>query len=566
MRYSEAIRAVKERLNIVDIVSRYVQLRRNGSRHVAPCPFHDETKPSFSVNEEEGLFYCFGCHASGDVFDFYSRINGTSFIETLEQLAQEAGVELEGRERDRQEAAPRRRLLAMHEEAARHFSANLAGASGASARQYLGTRGVSQEMAQSFGLGYALPGWQNLIRVLKRAGFDDALAAQAGLCGISAQGRSYDRFRGRLIFPIRNLSGQVIAFGGRILPGEEEEQAKYINSQETPIYTKGDHLFGLGRARRGIQSRGSALLTEGYMDVLTLHQYGFENAAGVLGTALTPRQAKRLSGFCSRIELVFDGDSAGRKAAFRSAEMLLAMGLTVTVVALPDGEDIDSFLRGSGPKAFEQLCAQARDGLNFCLDVLQAGAPRDAVAWTREFMGRIEIPELRAPLGDTICRALGLDRRALDASPMHQAPARPAASASSVLANLTMRERQILIFVARYPEMAPEIRRLGADLALNADGCRDFFEKVARLGPDEAPGQMDENWRAFWFSQRAPDQPPRNNAERELEALRLGLEKFHAGSQNSSFLAALRSNAGSGDFQTDLDYLRALKATLEQGK
>ncbi len=392
MQSKDAIRAIKERLNIVDLVRRYVELKRNGPRWVAPCPFHQETKPSFSVSEEQGMFYCFGCHASGDIFDFHSRINGLEFKESLEQLTAEADVAIE-RERlggvaqlagvsdvgidrgrgkagnqgaERERRSSRQQMLRMYELAAGHFSAALQSPEAAQCREYIERRGLSEDIVQRFGLGWARREWQSLADALRRAGFDARLAVEAGLLGQSGNGRAYDRFRGRLIFPIKNLSNQIIAFGGRIIA--EEDEAKYINSSDTPLYKKGEHLYGLAQARRGITTKGRALLTEGYMDVLTLHQFGYDNAVGVLGTALTPEQIKRLSGFASQMVLLFDGDRAGRKAALRSCEMLLTRGLACNVVLMPEGEDIDSLLRGAGPEVFEDLQVRAPDGLRFCVD------------------------------------------------------------------------------------------------------------------------------------------------------------------------------------------------------
>ncbi|MDR2744742.1 MAG: DNA primase, partial [Desulfovibrio sp.] len=350
MKTGDTVRLIKERLNIVDMVRRYVELKRNGTRWVAPCPFHPETKPSFSVSEERGVFYCFGCQASGDIFTFYSRINGLDFKETLEQLALEAGVNLERSpaakdrrhaEKSHEHHSVRQRILRMYQAAAAHFAAELKENNGAECRAYIKRRGLSDEMLEHFGLGWAGREWDSLAKKLRRAGFSEQIAVEANLLSRSAKGAVYDRFRGRLIFPIKNLAGQVIAFGGRII--RDEDEAKYINSSDTPVYKKSEHVFGLPQARKNIASIGKALLTEGYMDVVTLHQFGYENAVGVLGTALTPEQVKRISGFTSRVTLLFDGDRAGRKAALRGCEMLLARGLDCSVVVFPEGEDIDGF-------------------------------------------------------------------------------------------------------------------------------------------------------------------------------------------------------------------------------
>ncbi|MBO5491206.1 MAG: DNA primase [Desulfovibrio sp.] len=572
MQSRDAIRAVKERLNIVDVVRRYVELKRNGPRWMAPCPFHQETKPSFSVNEEMGMFYCFGCHASGDVFDFYSRINGLDFRETLEQLAAEAGVVLERGPRDarrdgqeRRQRSARQQMLRMYELAASHFAAALQSPEAAECRAYIEKRGLSNEIVQRFGLGWARREWHSLAAALRRAGFDLNMAAEAGLLGRSDRGRPYDRFRGRLIFPIKSLSNQIIAFGGRIIADEDE--AKYINSSDTPIYKKGEHLYGLAQARRGITTRGRALLTEGYMDVLTLHQFGYDNAVGVLGTALTPDQIKRLSGFTSQLTLLFDGDRAGRKAALRSCEMLLTRGLSCTVVLMPDGEDIDSLLRGPGPEAFEALQAHAPDGLRFCVDVLKALAPRETVEWARNFLRQLEIPELVSPYGSRLAAHLQLSeadlRRGLaDARPRREGT-RP--SGGAALARQNIRDREIMMYAVRYPHRLADMQDLGADLALRSEVARRLWDKLEAAPSEDVFHQLDQREKNFWCRCRGPEAAPRDDGDRELASLRRSLDNYYTTAQTSSLSAALRANTGTGDFEADLDYLRALKETLENG-
>lgn len=575
MHSRDAIRVIKERLNIVDVVRRYVELKRNGPRWMAPCPFHQETKPSFSVNEERGSFYCFGCQASGDLFDFYGRINGLDFRDTLEQLAAELGIEIErggrpssGSEtRQRQRHSERQAMLRMHELAAVHFAAALRAPDGAECRAYIARRGLSDEIVDRFGLGWAGRQWRSLADTLRRAGFDAAQAAQAGLLGTSGTGKTYDRFRGRLIFPIRSLSNQIIAFGGRIIAGEDE--AKYINSADTPIYKKGEHLYGLAQARRAIAASGEALLTEGYMDVLTLHQFGYVNAVGVLGTALTPDQTKRLSGFASRLLLLFDGDRAGRKAALRSCEMLLTRGLACRVVLMPDGEDIDSLLRGQGKAAFEDLQARAPDGLRFCVEALRALAPREGVEWARDFLGHVELPELVSPYASALAQHLRISEEELrrgvavrlDAQRGgREAPARPTSQARQ-----NMRDVQIMIYAVRYPERLSDLRDLGADLALRSPNARRFWDIIEEWGAEETPYHLDAQQKKFWFEQRGPDKPPLNTADWELECLRRHLDTYYETTKKSSISAALRENTGNSDFAADLEYLRALKETLENG-
>lgn len=577
MQSKDAIRAIKERLNIVDLVRRYVELKRNGPRWVAPCPFHQETKPSFSVSEEQGMFYCFGCHASGDIFDFHSRINGLEFKESLEQLAAEAGVAIDrgrgkagnqGAERERRSS--RQQMLRMYELAAGHFSAALQSPEAAQCREYIERRGLSEDIVQRFGLGWARREWQSLADALRRAGFDARLAVEAGLLGQSGNGRAYDRFRGRLIFPIKNLSNQIIAFGGRIIA--EEDEAKYINSSDTPLYKKGEHLYGLAQARRGITTKGRALLTEGYMDVLTLHQFGYDNAVGVLGTALTPEQIKRLSGFASQMVLLFDGDRAGRKAALRSCEMLLTRGLACNVVLMPEGEDIDSLLRGAGPEVFEDLQARAPDGLRFCVDVLKALAPRETVEWARNFLRQVEVPELVSPYVSRLAGHLQLSENELrqglaawHSQKQQDSRSRaPQRAAKPSLARQNMRDRQIMMYAVRYPERLDDLRALGADLAIQSPIARRLWDKIEELG-EESSYHLDQREKNFWNHCRGAEAAPRDSGDNELEFLRRDLDAYYASAQKSSVSAALRENTGTGDFAADLDYLRALQETLEKG-
>lgn len=573
MQSRDAIRAIKERLNIVDVVRRYVELKRNGPRWVAPCPFHQETKPSFSVNEDQGLFYCFGCHASGDIFDFYSRINGLEFKETLEQLASEAGVSIDRGPRDpqrdgqeRKQRSARQQMLRMYELAAGHFASALQSPETEECRRYIEKRGLSDEIVDRFGLGWARREWQSLADALRRAGFDMRMAAEAGLVGQSSGGRPYDRFRGRLIFPIKSLSNQIIAFGGRIIADEEE--AKYINSADTPLYKKGEHLYGLAQARRGIVTKGRALLTEGYMDVLTLHQFGYDNAVGVLGTALTPEQIKRLSGFASQMTLLFDGDRAGRKAALRSCEMLLTRGLSCSVVMMPEGEDIDSLLRGQGREAFETLQAQAPDGLRFCVDVLKALAPRETVEWARNFLRQLDIPELISPYISRLAAHLQLSeadlREGLAGSRGQRKEGQPPAL-STTRSRQNIRDREIMMFAVRYPHRLRDMQEMGADLALRSDIARRLWDKIETYGPEEVFYQLDEREKNFWCKSRGPEAAPCDSGEKELELLRQSLDQYYASAQASSLSAAMRANTGIGDFEADLDYLRALKETLEKG-
>lgn len=566
MEFGEAIRAIKERVSLVDIARRYVELRPNGARFAAPCPFHQETKPSFFVSPDKGLFYCFGCQASGDLIDFYARVNGLDFRETVAQLADEAGIIIDresGPRRDGERKALRTEkqlMLAMHRDAALHFAAALAGPCGAECQAYIRRRGLTPQLVERFELGFAARDWQSLQSRLSGLGYPLELAASAGLQGRSESGRYYDRFRGRLIFPIKNLSNQIIAFGGRIIADEEE--AKYINSSDTPIYSKKEHLYGLVQARRSIAAKGCAILTEGYMDVLTLHQFGFENSVGVLGTALTEEQIRRLSGFTSKVDLLFDGDRAGRKAALRSCELLLCRGLSCRVVLLPDGEDIDSLLRKAGVDVFEKLLAAAPDGLGFCIDTLRTLAPREAIGWARNFLAKMRVKELVSPYASQLAQSLGIAEREFRAGLPLSGFEQGGSRAIELSRKLCERDTQIMLFAVRYPERLEDLRELGADLALSSPRSRQFWDLIEHYGPEEVIYHLDDRQRQFWLDQRGPLAPPRLDGDGELQCLKEGLNKFYAQTHAASLARAMAEGSDGNNFDLDLEYLRALRDAM----
>lgn len=559
MRNTDVIQAIKSRISLADLARRYVELRPVGSRLVAPCPFHQETKPSFSINEEQGTFYCFGCQASGDIFDFYGRLNGLDFKETLAALAEEAGVQLESYRPDpraRQERSEKRDMLRMHELAAAHFRSNLRRQDARVCRDYIEERGISPELQETFSLGWTPELWQDLGDSLRRAGYSLDAAAACGLQSKSGSGRTFDRFRNRLMFPIRNLSGQAIAFGGRIIPAlAREDDAKYINSSDSPIYKKGEHLFGLFQARPSIAVKKNVILTEGYMDVITLHQYGYTQAAGVLGTALTPDQIKRLSGFTTRMELMFDGDAPGRKAAFRSCEMLLSRGLSCKVILFPDDNDIDSMLRTYGREAVEDLRAHAQDGLAFCISVLRGMAPRDAVEWTRRFLGQVDMPELFHRFAAELATGLGLSEAELRSTVLQRRETKPAVRRPMLPKGVT-RDREIMTFAVRYPHRLPDLKACGADLALSAPWALKLWKKIALYNSDMAFDELEPGEKNFWIRCRGTDAPPLDNEDGELNAIRRMLDDLQTTSHRASVVAALRQ--GTADQDTQREYLRAL--------
>ncbi len=387
----DKVREVRERADLLDLVGRYVQLRRSGSSYKGLCPFHDEKTPSFNVSPLRKGFKCFGCGEGGDAISFLMKIEGKSFPEAVRKLADLYGVTLpaaSSKEQARAEQArtERDRAHALLRFAADHYRELLERAPvGEAGRAYLATRGVGPEAAADFQLGYAPApaedGWDPLARALAAAGQDLELAATLGLISRNERGRGYhDRLRGRLVFPVLLPGGEVAGFSGRIVPphdaptpgpdGEAHAAPKYINSPESAVYRKGKILFGLPQARAAIRTRGRAILVEGNLDVVSLHQRGLAEAVAPLGTALTAEQVRLLARFTDQVVLCFDGDAAGRKAAAAALPMLLDGDLDARIVLLPDGQDPDSV----DPERLLRDVEQARPALEVMMERLAARA------------------------------------------------------------------------------------------------------------------------------------------------------------------------------------------------
>jgi DNA primase len=560
-----AVAAVKARANIAEIVGRYVALRPVGGRLVGPCPFHQETKGSFNVHPDKGFFHCFGCQASGDVIDFYCRINGLEFREGLERLAAEVGVDLGQARRDPRQAERKRvrdDCLAMHELAERYYRHVLGTAEGAAAREYLARRQVSAAMIERFALGVSPAGWQGLQGVLRSRGFSDDGGVLAGLLSLGKNGRVWDRFRDRLMFPIRDGGGRVVAFGGRTMG---DGDPKYLNSAETPIYTKGQHLYGLYEARQDIAKTRRAFLTEGYLDVVTLHQFGYGEACGVLGTAMTLEQAKRLAGFSSRVDLVFDGDAPGRKAALRAAQMLLTLGGGCRVVPLPDGEDVDSLLHAQGRDGFEACLARAEDGLTFCLrTVRETFAPKDMAAWAVEFLTGLGDESLRAVFIPRVASGLGLaeiELRGFLASGQGRPrqAARTAPSRPGVL-ELGPRDAQLLSFAVRCPQYVAALAREGVADILSTGEARDFFAKIAGGGPDELATRLSEAQTAFWVRTQLEPVLNEDEASTFFEEICVFLHEARENDRRRAIMEAIRRAQEQGAHEDALRLLGELQA------
>lgn len=367
----DKLQEIRERVDIVEVVSSYLPLKRSGANHLGLCPFHAEKTPSFNVNATRQIYHCFGCGVGGDVFSFLMRMEGLSFPESIRRLADRAGVEIPEEkatpeeERRREE---RERLLRISEVACEFYHRILMEEpEGAACRRYLRQRGFEGDMVRMFRIGFAPDRWEALGEHLAGKGFDPKWARDyLGLIRAGKEGRGeYDLFRGRLLFPIQDSRGQVVAFGGRVL---DDSLPKYINSPESPIYHKGNILYGLFQAKDAMRRTGDGIVVEGYFDQLALYRAGFSNVVASCGTALTADQARLLKRYCQRVMLLFDQDSAGRKATFRAMDALLAEGLTTVVVELEAGEDPDSFLRRHSTEKLQQQIDSARPVLQVFME------------------------------------------------------------------------------------------------------------------------------------------------------------------------------------------------------
>jgi DNA primase len=365
---------LKHHADIVVVIQDYVSLKKAGATYKGLCPFHGEKTPSFHVNRDKGFFHCFGCNVGGDVFKFLELHEKIGFQDAVKLLAQRFGLtlpELEQSDEQRASSTEREGLLKVHEAAAAWFRQQLASPAGARIRNQISGRGVTDATSEALGLGFAPPGREGLKQTLLKQGFSQALLSRAGLIVQRDDGSVVDRFRNRLMIPICRDTGSVIAFGGRAI--DADQQPKYLNSPETPIYSKGRTLYGLNLSKAAIRQGGFAVLVEGYFDFAQVYQAGYQAAVASCGTALTPAQAQQLRRFTAKVVLSFDPDAAGQGATAKSCEMLVAEGFEVNVAILPPGEDPDTYVRKHGRQGYGERLRQSRPYLEFLLDRAAAG-------------------------------------------------------------------------------------------------------------------------------------------------------------------------------------------------
>ena len=401
------------RIDIVDVVERYVPLRKAGANYSACCPFHSEKTPSFTVSPSKQFYHCFGCGAHGSAVGFLMQHAGIGFVEAIEDLAQSAGLQVPQEERHRDNRAKKAPLTELMAKAMRFYREQLKASP--AAIDYLKGRGLTGEIAARFGLGYAPDGWQNLERIFPE--YNDPALAECGLIIVNDQGKRYDRFRDRVMFPILDQRGNVIGFGGRVM-GQGEP--KYLNSPETPLFEKGRELYGLTQARQAIRDTDTVIVVEGYMDVVALAQHGVGNAVATLGTACTSVHVQKLLRQASKVVFCFDGDSAGRKAAWRGLEASLehlSDDKSVGFLFLPPEHDPDSFVRAEGAENFLRLVSHPTTLTEFLMrelkadvDLSNAEGRARLVHEAKPYLTKLAAPILRVQLVKAVADAAALNQ------------------------------------------------------------------------------------------------------------------------------------------------------------
>ncbi len=479
----DQVEEVRARADIVEIIGDIVPLKKSGKDYKACCPFHEEKTPSFYVVPAKGFYKCFGCGESGDVFSFLIKRLGLDFVDAVRHAAQRAGVEIREVTKGHREEDPFRHLYEANAFARVFFQDSLWDEKrGREARAYLEKRGIDRDTAERFSLGFAPDEWRTLRDAAAHHGIGDETLLEVGLLTQSEKSQEpYDRFRGRVTFSIEDLGGKVLGFGGRVLDSGREGAPKYVNSPESPIYHKGEVLYGLSWAKNSIRRQDTALVVEGYMDTVSLAAAGFENVVAPLGTALTAQQAALLRRYTSRVHILFDSDPAGLKATFRAGDVLLVAGLHPSVVTLPPGEDPDTLVHKEGAAGLQAHIDQAVDVLDRKLQILEERDHFSGIEQTRNAVDRL-LPTLRA-VQDPALRDIYVskvsDRTGVRRETLQAELARSSGASTSAPTTRRPAPRRVV---------APTVPPMGAEreLLLLMTKDRDWIERVGEhLGPDD---------------------------------------------------------------------------------
>lgn len=393
---SDIVEQIKSNIDIVDVIGSYVPLKKAGSNYKGLCPFHGEKTPSFNVSQDKQFYHCFGCGAHGDVITFVQQMENLDFLDAVEKLADRAGLEFKRGSGSKAQEEKRDRLYDLSRQAARHFYKNLRDGDNPGIR-YVVKRGISPETAKKFGIGYAKDQWQDMADFLEKQKLPREEGLETGLLSAGKNGKVYDKFRNRVIFPIFNARDKVIGFGGRAI---DDSTPKYLNSPESEIFKKKDNLYGLNLAKSAIRKQNMALVVEGYMDVVSLVEAGIEIAVASLGTALTPEQAKLLKRYADTVVLSYDSDRAGQAATLRGIDILRDAGLKVKVLQIEGGKDPDEYIRKFGKKAFEERMDQAVSFMEYKVKTIGArydlSTTEGGIGFLEEISG--ELRKVRSPV------------------------------------------------------------------------------------------------------------------------------------------------------------------------
>jgi DNA primase len=493
----EVISDIRQRADIVAIISRHVQLKKAGRNHKGVCPFHGDKDPSFNVSPDKGFFYCFGCQKKGDVFTFIMELEGKSFAEAAETLAELTGVSLPTQAarsptgEPRNQRNPRTDMLKVNALAMRFFEETMKTPAGAAARAYLDKRGISEAIATAFHLGAAPNAWSGLYDHFVQQQAPISMAESLGLIARRQRGPGfYDRYRDRIVCPVMNVTGDVVGFSARRLADGDAETPKYINSSESALYKKSKLLFGLYQARQSMRQKDRAILVEGNFDVISLHQAGFTETIAPLGTALTPEQAGLLERLVKRVVLLYDGDRAGLAATFKAVKVLLSTDLEVRVALMPEGQDPDSFVHGGGDLG--KLIDLAQPGIEYGLKLVWSGADQTAdgkakaLAQAAEFLRAIRNETARDLAFGQFANRLNITRSELDralrrANTGERNSVLETKSVSRPAAPPPRRELEAIAFLADHPNLLSLAHELNLFSYLTDQRLRDMYS-AARNG------------------------------------------------------------------------------------
>lgn len=417
--FAQWLSELKDKNDIVSVVSSYVPLTRKGRHHWGCCPFHNEKTPSFSVNEELQIYKCFGCGAAGDVIKFVQEKERTDFNGAIRILADRAGMEIPNfGKADTQADKKRNELFAIMNAAQEYFVKNLKAPNAKAANDYIAKRGLSKKVIEDFGLGFAPPGWENLKTYLLGLGFKLETIKETGLLTENSKDKCYDKFRNRIMYPIVDEKGNIISFGGRII--DPEDQPKYMNCPQTLLYNKSNTLYGLNIAKNHARGMGSLIIVEGYMDVISMHEFGYSTAVASCGTSLTQQQARKIKRYVNKVYIGYDGDGAGQKATIRGLDILKNTGLEVFVLSFPDGCDPDDTLRKYGKDYFDDIIKNAKNLEEFKIEKIFASSDLstnegkvNAARSAMEIASNVELDIEREKYIDYIAQKTGYSQRAV---------------------------------------------------------------------------------------------------------------------------------------------------------